>query len=297
MKNVIVLGALLLTVPISAQKINKADAQLPYGILGLDSATFLKQTPSSERLEKDFYSVSESPLVIMAKMSLVSNDNGEKRVTTVLVRTTSRKEEKAILREFPGKFYRDSVQNVMPHPLGFASVNRAYSSHDTNVYLFELVPHKMRLPDYSAFISFLGSDIQSYLSENQMRSQADVESDEPGGLVYIRDTFETGDVVYHFRFPDVDILLIDTDNQGTGGELSYVPRSEFLVPAAREMFKYYFPQFIEGDADYELRLRTEGSGDTARYYLGYQWKSEGLSRIMELNRQQYLDLLEELSEG
>jgi hypothetical protein len=34
------------------------------------------------------------------------------------------------------------------------------------------------------------------------------------------------------------------------------------------MFTYYFPQFIDGDAD--LRMRIQGEGDQQRYFLGTQ---------------------------
>jgi hypothetical protein len=63
------------------------------------------------------------------------------------------------------------------------------------------------------------------------------------------------------------------------------------------MFKFYFPQFIDGDADFELRIRIQGEGEQTRYFLGTQSKQNGVSHVAELDRQGYLDLLEEVSAG
>ena len=300
MKNYLLAATLLFSAAAQAQKIDPAFAQLPYNILGQDSLGLRSMSPSFLQLEEGLYQVAYTPFLITAELEFISRDNNERRVTTVTVTATNKKQQKAIQAEFPGKKYVVDTAgfNPMTHPMGIAAVLEQYRSKDTVVYELRLVPDKLRLPDYSKWLSYIGSVTDSFLvSEDLYYVESDHEF-ERGDRSYSIDTTDEGQLGYRIDYnSDVDVILYSELGGKTGGEVVFVPYKSNLLTAAREMFKYYFPQFIDGDADFELRVRIEGEGENARYFLGTQSKQNGVSHVAELDRQGYLDLLEEVSAG
>jgi hypothetical protein len=292
--------AVLMSLTATAQKIDPGFAQLPYNLLGQDSVGMRTMSPAFLQLEENLFQVAFTPFLITASMEYVSLDNMEQRVTTVYVTATSKKQQKAIQKEFPGKKYVvDTVGfNPMTHPMGMAAVLEDYRGKDTVRYAFRLVPDKSRLPDYSRWLPFVGSDVDSFLLEEQVFYEYSDRDFNRGDRTYSIDTTDEGQLGYRVDYnKDADVILYRELGGEKGNAILFWPYTPNLLGSAREMFRYYFPQFIDGDADYELRVRIQEEGEYTRYFMGTQNKRDGWSYIEELSRQDYLDLLEEVSAG
>ncbi len=299
MKNHLLAFMMLLIGAANAQKVDPSVAQLPYNLLGQDSIGLRSMSPAFLHLEPNVFQVIYTPLVITAEMEFISRDNMERRVTTVKVVATNKAQQKAIQSAFPGKYVVDtSGFNSMTHPMGISAVMEPYRSKDTVHYEFRLVPDKLRLPDFSKWMPFIGVNADSFLVAEDLFAFDPNREIESGERNYGIDTTEEGQLGYRVDYnSDVDIILYRVLGGDLGGEVVFVPYKSNLLKGSREMFKFYFPQFIEGDKDFELRIRTEGEGSKIRYFLGTQSKENGVSHVQEFTRQQYLDLLEEVSAG
>jgi len=290
---------LLGSLSLSAQKIDPAIAQLPYNLLGQDSIGLRSMSPSFLQLEPNVFQVTYNPFVITAEMEFISRDNMERRVTTVNVEATNKAQQKAIQKAFPGKYVVDTAGfNPMTHPMGLSAILEPYRSKDTVLYEFRLVPDKLRLPDFSKWMPFIGAEADSFLLAEDLYLFDPSQELESGQRAYSIDTTDEGQLGYRVDYnSDVDVILYRVLGGDLGGEVVFVPYKSNLVKGSRDMFKFYFPQFIDGDSDFELRIRIEGEGSLARYFLGTQSKENGVSHVLELNRQEYLDILEEVSAG
>ena len=299
MKNYLLAAIVLLGGAAQAQKVDPAIANLPYNVLGQDSMGLRSMSPSFLQLEPNIFQVTYNPFVITAEMEFISRDNMERRVTTVNVEAINKAQQKAIEKAFPGKYVVDtSGFNPMTHPMGLSAVLETYRSKDTVRYEFRLVPDKLRLPDFSKWMPFIGSDADSFLLAEDLYLLGPNLELESGQRAYSIDTTDEGQLGYRVDYnSDVDVILYRVLGGDVGGEVVIVPYKSNLLKASREMFKYYFPQFIDGDSDFELRIRLKGEGDETRYFLGTQSKENGVSHVQEFTRQEYLDLLEEVSAG
>ncbi len=67
-----------------------------------------------------------TPFLITAELEFISRDNNERRVTTVMVTATNKKQQKAIQAEFPGKKYVIDTAgfNPMTHTHGHCRGSR-----------------------------------------------------------------------------------------------------------------------------------------------------------------------------
>jgi hypothetical protein len=300
MKNSLIAAAMLFSAATQAQKMDPALAQLPYNLLGQDSVGLRQMAPAFLALEENTFIVQYTPFLITAELETISRDNMERRVTTVNVTATDRKQQKAIQKAFPGKYVVDtSGFNPLNHPMGLSAIIEASRSRDTVQYEFRLVPDKLRLPDYSKWMPFIGAVADSFLTAEDLFYVGDESHTlERGERHYSIDTTDEGQLGYRVDYnSDVDVILYRLLDGAKGGEVVFVPYKSNLLKASREMFKYYFPQFVDGDADFELRIRIEGEGASQRYFLGTQSKENGVSHVQEFTRQEYLDLLEEVSAG
>lgn len=298
MKRFFLSSALTLSLGMSAQKIDSQLAQLAYNLLGQDSIGLRSMSPSFLALEEDLFQVQYTPFLISAELETISLDNMERRVTSVFVTATSKKQQKVIQKAFPGKYLIDSSGfNSMNHPMGISAIIESSRSKDTVRYEFRLVPDKLRLPDYSKWMPFIGSATDSFLARENLHYVGDERNElEPGDRLYSVDTTDEGQLGFRVDYNnDVDVILYQLRSGEFGGEIIFVPYKANLLRASREMFKFYFPKFIDGDADFDLRIRIEGEGSNVRYFLGTQSKENGVSHVQEFTRQEYLDLLEEVS--
>ena len=298
MRNYLLAAAILMSGMAQAQKIDPVFAQLPYNILGQDSLGLRAMSPSFIQLEEGLYQVAYTPFLITAELEFISRDNMERRVTTVTVSVTNKKQQKAFQAEFPGKKYVVDTTGFKPmtHPLGIAAVLEEYRSKDTVLYELRLVPDKLRLPDYSKWMPFIGEKTDTFLVQEDLYYVFSDHEFERGDRSYSIDTTDEGQLGYRVDYnSDVDVILYSALGGTKGSEVVFVPYKSNLLGASREMFKYYFPQFIDGDADFELRIRIQGEGENTRYFLGTQSKQNGVSHVAEIDRQGYLDLLEEVS--